>query len=261
MKPQAARALSRRRRQGRDLIEDRRLVVGAHPEVDVLCLELPELPPESLFDGIDCRLPATGLEWLCAQKDSSLRSIRTQLEHLLFPLRMAFRACFNLVTTTGLFLHWVHRPSASGRTSQKSDNVVCRRRVPHTRSSSPKRRRSPMRRKLVIGIVLVALGVVGILYAQQKYPDAADPAVVLDNDQVVVQRVEMKPGEWVGEHSHQWRSARRLAEQDEPHVQRRRQGDGENLRGRGCHVGRRRQARPQAADRGHGDPGHGQVAD
>jgi quercetin dioxygenase-like cupin family protein len=59
-----------------------------------------------------------------------------------------------------------------------------------------------MRRKLVFGIVLVALGVVGVLYAQQKYPDAADPTVVLDNDQVVVQRVEMAPGEWVGEHSH-----------------------------------------------------------
>jgi len=59
-----------------------------------------------------------------------------------------------------------------------------------------------MRRKLVFGIVLVALGVVGVLYAQQKYPNAADPTVVLDNDQVVVQRMEMKPGEWVGEHSH-----------------------------------------------------------
>ena len=59
-----------------------------------------------------------------------------------------------------------------------------------------------MRRRLVFGIVLVALGVVGVLYAQQKYPDAADPSVVLDNEQVVVQRVEMAPGEWVGEHSH-----------------------------------------------------------
>jgi quercetin dioxygenase-like cupin family protein len=59
-----------------------------------------------------------------------------------------------------------------------------------------------MRRKLVIGIVLVALGVVGVLYAQQKYPNAPEPAVVLDNDQVVVQRIEMAPGEWVGEHSH-----------------------------------------------------------
>ena len=59
-----------------------------------------------------------------------------------------------------------------------------------------------MRRKLVIGIVLVALGAVGILYGQQKYPDAADPTVILDNAQVVVQRVELEPGEWVGEHSH-----------------------------------------------------------
>jgi quercetin dioxygenase-like cupin family protein len=59
-----------------------------------------------------------------------------------------------------------------------------------------------MRRKLVFGIVLVALGVVGVLYAQQNYPDAPEPAVVLDNAKVVVQRVEMEPGEWVGEHSH-----------------------------------------------------------
>ncbi|MGB5815721.1 MAG: hypothetical protein WBH75_01790 [Thermoanaerobaculia bacterium] len=59
-----------------------------------------------------------------------------------------------------------------------------------------------MRRKLVFGIVLIALGVVGILYAQQKYPNAAEPEVVLDNDQVVVQHMKMEPGAWVGEHSH-----------------------------------------------------------
>ncbi len=59
-----------------------------------------------------------------------------------------------------------------------------------------------MRRKLFFGVVLVALGVVGVLYAQQKYPNAAEPAVVLENDQVVVQRMELEPGEWVGEHSH-----------------------------------------------------------
>jgi quercetin dioxygenase-like cupin family protein len=59
-----------------------------------------------------------------------------------------------------------------------------------------------MRRKLILGIVFVALGVVGILYAQQKYPNAPEPAVVLDNDQVVVQHMKLEPGDWVGEHSH-----------------------------------------------------------
>lgn len=59
-----------------------------------------------------------------------------------------------------------------------------------------------MRRSLVLGIVLVALGVVGVLYAQQQYPNVAAPTVVLENDQVVVQRMELEPGEWVGEHSH-----------------------------------------------------------
>jgi len=59
-----------------------------------------------------------------------------------------------------------------------------------------------MRRKLLFGVVLVALGVVGVLYAQQKYPNAPEPAVVLDNDQVVVQHMKLEPGAWVGEHSH-----------------------------------------------------------
>ena len=52
----------------------------------------------------------------------------------------------------------------------------------------------------VIGIVI--LGIAGILVAQQEYPNIPDVPVLLDNDKVVVQRVDFEVGEWSGEHSH-----------------------------------------------------------
>ncbi len=52
----------------------------------------------------------------------------------------------------------------------------------------------------VIGIVI--LGIAGILVAQQEYPNIPDVPVLLDNDKVVVQRMDFEIGEWSGEHSH-----------------------------------------------------------
>jgi len=51
---------------------------------------------------------------------------------------------------------------------------------------------------VVVGLVFVA----GIAVGQLSYPDADDPAVVLDNDHVVVQKFDSQPGNWVGMHKH-----------------------------------------------------------
>ncbi len=48
----------------------------------------------------------------------------------------------------------------------------------------------------------LALGVTGMLMAQQEYPNVDDPGVVLDNEHVVVQKIQFEAGEWVGEHEH-----------------------------------------------------------
>ena len=58
-----------------------------------------------------------------------------------------------------------------------------------------------MSKKLIV-IAVAIVGIAGILLAQQSYPNAEDPTVVLDNDQVVVQKFDMQPSEWVGVHSH-----------------------------------------------------------
>lgn len=49
----------------------------------------------------------------------------------------------------------------------------------------------------------LVLGAGGMLIAQQDYPNISEPEVVLDNERVVVQRVEFQPGAWSGEHSHE----------------------------------------------------------
>ncbi len=59
-----------------------------------------------------------------------------------------------------------------------------------------------MLKKIAVSASLIALGATGALLAQQKYPNLPDVPVVLDNDRVVVQKVEFHPGDWAGEHSH-----------------------------------------------------------
>lgn len=59
-----------------------------------------------------------------------------------------------------------------------------------------------MSKRLMIAALVALVGVVGIVVAQQTYPNAEDPAVVLDNDHVVVQKLMMVPGSWVGMHQH-----------------------------------------------------------
>jgi quercetin dioxygenase-like cupin family protein len=59
-----------------------------------------------------------------------------------------------------------------------------------------------MRKLFVVVVGLVIIGLAGVLLAQQKFPNLPDSPVVLDNDKLVVQRMEFEPGEWAGSHSH-----------------------------------------------------------
>ena len=59
-----------------------------------------------------------------------------------------------------------------------------------------------MLKKLTVVAVVALAGIAGIAIGQLSYPDADDPAVVLENDHVVVQKFEAQPEEWVGTHSH-----------------------------------------------------------
>ncbi len=58
-----------------------------------------------------------------------------------------------------------------------------------------------MRTIFLVAIAVVLLAPAGILLAQQKFPNLEIP-VVFENDHVVVQKQELKAGEWAGKHSH-----------------------------------------------------------
>ena len=59
-----------------------------------------------------------------------------------------------------------------------------------------------MSKKLSIAVVVALIFAAGVAIGQLSYPNADDPAVVLDNDQVVVQKFDSQPGGWVGMHKH-----------------------------------------------------------
>ena len=59
-----------------------------------------------------------------------------------------------------------------------------------------------MSKKLSFAVVAVLVFAAGVAIGQLSYPDADDPAVVLDNDHVVVQKFDSQPGNWVGVHKH-----------------------------------------------------------
>ena len=59
-----------------------------------------------------------------------------------------------------------------------------------------------MSKSLKYAVVVALVFVAGIAVGQLSYPDADDPAVVLENDHVVVQKFESQPGNWVGVHEH-----------------------------------------------------------
>lgn len=59
-----------------------------------------------------------------------------------------------------------------------------------------------MSKSLSLAVVVALVFVAGIAVGQLSYPDADDPAVVLDNDHVVVQKFKSQPGNWVGMHKH-----------------------------------------------------------
>ena len=59
-----------------------------------------------------------------------------------------------------------------------------------------------MSKNLRLIVVVALVFVAGIAVGQLSYPDADDPAVVLENDHVIVQRFDSQPGNWVGMHEH-----------------------------------------------------------
>ncbi len=52
-------------------------------------------------------------------------------------------------------------------------------------------------------IMFAAVVFVPLMLPQQNYPNISTPTTILENDELIVQRIEMSSGRWVGEHSHQ----------------------------------------------------------
>jgi quercetin dioxygenase-like cupin family protein len=59
-----------------------------------------------------------------------------------------------------------------------------------------------MSNKPSLAVVVALVFVAGVAIGQLSYPDADDPAVVLENDHVIVQKFDSQPGDWVGMHQH-----------------------------------------------------------
>lgn len=59
-----------------------------------------------------------------------------------------------------------------------------------------------MSKKLSLAVAVALIFAAGVAIGQLSYPDADDPAVVIDNEFVVVQRFEQQPADWVGVHKH-----------------------------------------------------------
>lgn len=59
-----------------------------------------------------------------------------------------------------------------------------------------------MSKKLSLAVVVTLVFAAGVAIGQLSYPDADDPAVILENDHVIVQRFDTQPGDWVGVHKH-----------------------------------------------------------
>lgn len=59
-----------------------------------------------------------------------------------------------------------------------------------------------MTRKMSLAIAIALVFAAGVAIGQLSYPDLDDPAVVLENDQVIVQKFDTQPGGWTGVHKH-----------------------------------------------------------
>ena len=59
-----------------------------------------------------------------------------------------------------------------------------------------------MSKKVSLSLVVALVFVAGVAIGQLSYPNADDPAVVFDNEHVVVQKLETEAGDWVGTHTH-----------------------------------------------------------
>ena len=59
-----------------------------------------------------------------------------------------------------------------------------------------------MRRSIALSISILVVLAATAFALQQSYPNQPDMETILDNDKVVVQRVNFPAGTWQGEHSH-----------------------------------------------------------
>lgn len=59
-----------------------------------------------------------------------------------------------------------------------------------------------MIKKLTSIAVVTFVGIAGFAIGQISYPNAEDPEVVLENEHVVVQKLDTGPSDWVGLHKH-----------------------------------------------------------
>ena len=60
-----------------------------------------------------------------------------------------------------------------------------------------------MRQIFALSVSIVVVLAAAAFALQQSYPNQPDMTTLLDNDQVVVQRVTFPAGAWQGEHSHE----------------------------------------------------------
>ena len=59
-----------------------------------------------------------------------------------------------------------------------------------------------MSKKLLLVVVVALVFVAGIAVGQLSFPNEETPAIVLENDHVIVQKADSHSGNWVGMHKH-----------------------------------------------------------
>ena len=59
-----------------------------------------------------------------------------------------------------------------------------------------------MTKKMSLAVAVALVFAASVAIGQLSYPDVDDPTVVLENDQVIVQKFDSQPDEWTGVHKH-----------------------------------------------------------
>ena len=52
-------------------------------------------------------------------------------------------------------------------------------------------------------VMVAAIIFVPLLLPHPDYPNVSTPSVILENDDLIVQKIELEAGRWSGEHPHQ----------------------------------------------------------